>query len=672
MQQQVIGLESSYEPTSHSFLRTNCNMKSFVTVNRASNFREISNEQFVQFLADALLNQIHLNEGQHQEIESNDDDIIVPGSSGFQLLSQSPVALCRRLLSHLIDDINDTYAKNIDLGKARFMRLLRDRIVFANDPSSTSGIFQSNWQHIIDSGSQQQFHDMLPQVYRNPSFQIVLMRLTECLQDKPKMQYALEGKAENLSLTNLQYIERACQIAFMCDSLSKVMIVGTHKDELESQIGVDEAKEKIDNINKCLKKKLFDNYKDVLVYESDDLIIFDINTMAVGEERERDTQKLQEIITDFTEESFTLTKPKNVSLKWLCFHFAINQEPLGVISFQDCLTIGKTLGMNSDSVTKSLKYFSDVGLVLYFPDEKSQLIVTKVHLVLDQLSNIIKAIFQPSPVRKGKCDDFKMHGIFDKDFFDGLYRAGAKSSQSIAQASLDSEKIFKLLLHLKIAVSIGNGEYFLPSALSLQPQSDDELLYSAQSDHVLLYSESCGFALQHHKNKKCILPHGFFFTTAIELHSGTSRFLSRDYIKFELRKDIQQYRDSIQFSCEDSDEKSIADLITLIDKKWWIQLTVANKQQTNPKHLQKIHHTVEVSIKRAIKTLKHDTKSLIKEVFPCPEKHHEDHYCTLTRDKSQYKCSLSQTKSKLMEPAAARFMIWSGRKLNYIKHYTNI
>ena len=104
-------------------------------------------------------------------------------------------------------------------------------------------MFDSHWLHYIDSGGQPQFLDVLPLLYRSPSHFIVIMRLTEGLDDKPKIRFYHQGNdkyilPDNLVLTNREIIIQMCQIAQSIAQATsgkfvpRVFVVGTHLDQL--------------------------------------------------------------------------------------------------------------------------------------------------------------------------------------------------------------------------------------------------------------------------------------------------------------------------------------------------------------------------------------------------------------------------------------------------------
>lgn len=277
-------------------------------------FEEISDDDMICLLAESVKDQIEHSEPSTKPpaqscppMDSNSDS-----SEGKSSKHHSPPLSSLRLESDITDVQDHQSSINATaLNKFDALRLIRDKFTRIK---ATKAFFNSKWHHLIDSGGQPQFQDMLPLLYCSPSFQLLLMRLTESLADKPKMGYTVEGKnaietPEHLQLTNLQYIERACQIAASCNPPSKVMIVGTHKDK----VGVN-VESKITKLNTGLKE-IRENYRSVLICKSGSETIFDMNTMVEGKERLILTKELQQIINEVSKK---LSKIQSVPFKWFC------------------------------------------------------------------------------------------------------------------------------------------------------------------------------------------------------------------------------------------------------------------------------------------------------------------------------------------------------------------
>ena len=197
-------------------------------------------------------------------------------------------------------------------------------------------------------------------MYRSsPAINIVVIRLTEELDNRPKVTHHCQGRddyelPDKLLLTNRQFIVRMCQTAANCDKsggpVSYMMVVGTHKDILDSK-GEEASKSRIKKLNDDLKRELKEFEElGVLIYKTDDEIVFDIDTMATGEERQKYTEELQQTISEFGEKN-PVRRP--VPLKWFAFQLELAKGE-GVVRMEKCYEVGRELEMNEADVKNAL------------------------------------------------------------------------------------------------------------------------------------------------------------------------------------------------------------------------------------------------------------------------------------------------------------------------------
>ena len=366
-------------------------------------------------------------------------------------------------------------------------------------------LFNSHWYHVIDSGGQPQFLDIFPLVYRSPSLSIVVIRLTDELDTKVQVCYHQSSKniyslPDRLLLTNREFIIRMCQIAASCaesgGSIPYVMIVGTHKDKL-GFLGFG-ATAKVNKINESLNgiRKEFGH---VLICKSEEETIFDINTMATGKERQMYTEELQRCISEALKKS---AKPQHIPLKWLALQLDLDRDE-GVVRMPMCMESGKSLGMEETDVETALVYFNKASLLLYFPEDIPDLILTKVDPLIDRLSKLVKASFIcPKPTLHSQSKKLREKGIFDKSFLSELLCETSPSK-------LHNDEFLKLLERLKVIVHVEGDDYFLPSALSFDPPIEGCEMQMSYVSLVFSWGER-------------ILPHGFFFTVAVEFLSNNN------------------------------------------------------------------------------------------------------------------------------------------------------
>ena len=500
----------------------------------------------------------------------------------------------------------------LNTSNSETLRSIKDLLAEQVEPSTE--LFDVDWIYLADSGGQPQFQDVLPLLYRNESLHIVVTRLNEGLDDKPKVRYYIKGEdvytlPDQLMLSNREIIERACQIAEAQATSGKfqpkVMVVGTHKDKL----GIN-SEAKLKEINKELTK-VHQKYNRVLIRKSTDEVIFAMNAMAPdGEERQQYTEELQDCILEAAEET---GNEVDVPLKWLAFHLDLDKTG-GVVRKSECYKTGERLGMGRSDVEEALKYLNKVGLLLYNPDDVPDLIFTKMDPLIGRLSRLITASFITTRRRcTAPYDRLREKGLFNKSFLCTVFKDVYNCEE------LNDDEFLKLLECLKIAVHVGYDDYFLPSVLSLEPPSDDSSF--ELSCDPLVYSWGGQ-----------ILPHGFFLTFVVELMQQQE---SGDKLYFELRDQVNQCRDEIQVTVA---KKKIPGFLKLVNKKRWIEICYSC---FSTEYCSKLQEITSDRIQRVVKRFEHTCIKLPEISFRCHLCNTDDHYCVLSEDHRMVQCHLN-------------------------------
>ena len=533
-------------------------------------------------------------------------------------------------------------------------------------------LFDVDWIYLLDSGGQPQFLDVLPLLFRNESLHIVVIRLTEGLDDKPKVRFYDKGKdvytlPDHLTLSNREIIERACQMAeaqaTSGKSIPKVMVVGTHKDKL----GIN-SEAKLKEINKELTK-VHQKYSRVLIRKSSDEVIFAVNAMAPdGEERQQYTEELQKCILEAVKETGDVI---DVPLKWLAFHLDLDKTG-GIVRKSECYRRGEILGMGRSEVENALKFFDKFSLLLYHPDDVPDLIFTKMYPLISRLSRLIKASF----ITPGSCvtapyDRLRQKGLFNKSFLPTIFEDLCESKEEVSgdgeefpdvgeefsddkeefsddeeEFSDDEEEIpddeeefsddeeefsdddfLKLLECLKIAVHIGDDDYFLPSALSLEPSSNDSSFKSSCVPLVFTWDER-------------ILPHGFFLTLVVELLQQKQ---CRENIHFDFPRNVDQCRDMIQLTVV---KKQLPGVMKLVDRKRWIEIYYSS----NTRYCVKLHAVISNAVEMVVKRFEHMCLGSPEIGFLCTLCDTKDHYCVLSHDHLMISCSRDDSRDGPVSP----------------------
>ena len=435
----------------------------------------------------------------------------------------------------------------------------------------SKNIFDMHWFHIIDSGGQPQFQDVLPLLFQIQSLHIVVIRLNERLDDQPKFRYIREGKEieclpSHLTLTNFQIIERSCQLAqASCTSGNRqppwVMVVGTHLDLIE------ECNETLEEKNEQLKK-LCEEYNNVLMCKSLEEVIFSVNAMVeVGDQR----QQYKDLLQNYVINAPTVHESR-VPLKWLVLEIELSHVSVdddGIVPIGRCYEVAGTLGMTKEETDAALKYFTKVAIHLYYPKPLPHLLFTQMKPVVDRLSSLISTSFtHPSFGPPGDRRKLKQKGIFNVKYLDQLNKASDH---------LTNSDFLKLLQHLHIAVHISGKKYFLPCALSL---SDED------RDFIPSLSHNCDPLVFKWNGK--IIPHSFFPTLVANLLQHKASF---SLPKKEVR---HQYRHRVSIRC-----LKLPGLLCLVDATHWIELHYSGSQED----CLKLRKVVEKSISRVCEIL---------------------------------------------------------------------
>ena len=329
---------------------------------------------------------------------------------------------------------------------------------------SSSDLFKIAWFHIMDSGGQPQFTDVLPLMFPKVSLHLVVIRLDEKLDDKPLVRYLVAGEnkyklPDNLALSNLQMIQRTCELAEAARISSQkkghpwVMVIATHLD-------CDCSKESLQEKN-CRLRELLRRYKYVLITKSKDEVIFAMNAMAPkGQERNEYTRLLQDHVLNAPKVHEDIPVP----VRWMVFHLELSRcSDEGVVEKSDCLEVGARIQMQNDDAMNAVKYFDSVALHMCLPDKLGNLILTSFDPFVSRLSLVLAASFampRAGPISEDR-EKLRTTGILTKEFVEELFRG------KFNPHPFTVDKFFALLEYLRIAVQIEKDIYFIPCVLPL-------------------------------------------------------------------------------------------------------------------------------------------------------------------------------------------------------------
>ena len=369
---------------------------------------------------------------------------------------------------------------------------------------TTSGASACTTLHVIDTGGQPEFHEMLPALVTGPAIYIITFKLDIDLRQHFKIQYACDSHVSELyesSLTHEEFIFRSlASISCLSNTATgwnftrspvndnsklAVFLVATHKDL------VDDAK--VNKINDELKKKiessqcLFNSNIVQFSGKAAQMCIYALDT-------KRDQHKISELrfaINDVLSQQFC---ELHLPVSWCMFSLKLHANQKRLHLYDACFSLASKCGINSDDEFKEVLWFLHyrAGIIMYYPEVEGldNVIFTDPQLVFDRITHLIKNCFSNNEeVRNAAVvRDFQDNGKFSKSTLDKL-------SARQKQDPLTLKRLVALLVHLYIVAPLSNERdmYFMPCALKPAYIDAVSSQKSGSTTSPLLISFDCGF-----------------------------------------------------------------------------------------------------------------------------------------------------------------------------------
>ena len=356
----------------------------------------------------------------------------------------------------------------------------------------TSGaLYESTWINVLDSGGQPQFADISRVFIHGNVINIIVLKLTQRLNDKPTFAYSINGKELTqpavLQMTYIQLIQSFVRsIVSAKYTLSKRLIeikplfllIGTYHDHTHGIKGFLKSIEPLAEKNRQLVHALRE-YKEHLVFynEHNEELIFPVNNMC-----KLDREKISSDIRHHITNSNKLI-PIKIPIRWYMFEVKVKEESLkvshGMVTLDTCEQIGIKLGMAKQEVSQCIEYLNSLSLFLYFP-VLPHVVFTNPQYLLDIVTSLVRVSFVDYPrelLAKGV--------ILPPDMQRKLRREGLFSEELLHYLSLEfipdlftNDHLIQLLQYLFIIAPVKKSSapirYFLPSGLPPLHLSEEE------------------------------------------------------------------------------------------------------------------------------------------------------------------------------------------------------
>ena len=351
-------------------------------------------------------------------------------------------------------------------------------------------LLDATWIHLLDSGGQPQFTDLLRMFVRDNSLYIIVMKATESLDDKPTSVYSINGKPvsarKEMTMTNLQIIENFVRsvVATSRDkakhSKPAFAIVVTHCDLVE------EIQEKVSKKNEVLQHCLSE-FHDLFIFYNRDTneLIFPVDNLC-QHNREKISADIRScLLSSRSHISLNFSIP----IRWYVFDLCIKEEASkethGMISQQSCYDIGRKLNMVKAEVDECLKHLDSMRLCIYYPHVLPHVVFTSPQFLIDCLSNIVRVSFvddlqQILPEGVSLSDEviqlLKRDGVFDEPLLDSL-------ELTFFPNLFMKSDLLMLLQHFRLIspMKAATPQYFMPTLLPAKRLTKEQKIWFSKS-----------------------------------------------------------------------------------------------------------------------------------------------------------------------------------------------
>ena len=377
--------------------------------------------------------------------------------------------------------------------------------------------FGSNWIYIIDSGGQPHFHNLLPLFMPKISVALYILRLSDCLDDHPLVEYYKDKKPVGESfkshlsvLDNFKYLVQSIQSH---SENCKLVCIGTHKDHQS------ECKEKVSDKNRTLLNFAVNDESTFFFNLRKKDVIFPVDCKHCDSASKEVAKTIREYVHKELNNIEIL-----VPFWWFVLEIIVekvsNDQSRKVLSKTECVEIAKTLhNFHEDALFEALKFFHEHHIFHYYPAILPNVVFCDTQVLLDKVTELVEyaAYLRGSntPIHgSGKWLKFTDKGIitiellsdknFEKHYVDGLF---------------EPTHLIEIFKHLLIATPFDifsrrhDKRFYMPSLLSLLPPTQvnekrAELLKNSLTPLVLHFEKNwqcCGVfcCLQVYLIKEC-------------------------------------------------------------------------------------------------------------------------------------------------------------------------
>ena len=254
--------------------------------------------------------------------------------------------------------------------------------------------------HMIDTGGQPEFMEVMPCLIHNSDLTILVLDLTKSLDVYPTLTFHDDGTAFKKPIRSRRTLRQIIQrLAHTMQAKrgkkkgiksSKFLVIGTHKDCVDKA----NLSEVLIVLNKELKTIFLPTMEEELIVFGEGQIVCAVNLQNPDSDDEKAFDSIRDSITSAgigieIDTPLCLFMFEQDALK-----YAEEQKGKGrhvmVLSLMECLQVGARLKMSREMVQAALIYFHRLNVFLYFRQILPNLVFLDPQVPLDFVNNIVR------------------------------------------------------------------------------------------------------------------------------------------------------------------------------------------------------------------------------------------------------------------------------------------
>ena len=353
--------------------------------------------------------------------------------------------------------------------------------------------------HIIDTGGQPEFHEILPALITGPAINLLVFKLTEDLRSRYEIIYrtsAGDSKPYETSLTHEEVIFRslasiAClrqntigwsfdEIPIEDNSEPVAFLIATHRDQVDEN--------KVSEVNEQLRTKIENSshlfVSDLIQFSQSEQVIFPLDTTKDEEEIDHLRSFLHKVISKKFQEL-------KIPASWCALSLKLRKSKRNIFKYDYCFKLAQECGIKDTEEFKNVLWYLHhrVGIIMHYPNVEGleDIIITDLQLVFDRITNLITTCFTFEQSGSAAVErEFRKNGRFSVSQLDEM-------SSRQKRDPLNTKRLVALLKHLYIVAGLKTTNYyFMPCALKPADVEREERDGSVSPAPLLICFE-CGY-----------------------------------------------------------------------------------------------------------------------------------------------------------------------------------